>query len=240
LLEELNGKNNILLMNGAHQFLMAYRNNKPVARILVGINEKLNREKNKREGYISLFESINDPDICFPLLEQALEWLKEKGIRKVVGPISPTNGDENRGLLIKGYTGPPVLMNAYNPDYYPELLEQFGFKKYLDFFAYYLDEDLIKDERLKKIVAYAMKRYHFHIDSFDLHCLDREVADLKAIFDQSMPDTWEHLVPPSVEEIKAEINRMKKLIESEFICIARSKENEPMAVSGLFLITTRC
>ncbi|MDD5497820.1 MAG: N-acetyltransferase, partial [Atribacterota bacterium] len=146
LLEELNGKNNILLMNGAHQFLMAYRNNKPVARILVGINEKLNREKNKREGYISLFESINDPDICFPLLEQALEWLKEKGIRKVVGPISPTNGDENRGLLIKGYSGPPVLMNAYNPDYYPELLEQFGFKKYLDFFAYYLDEDLIKDE----------------------------------------------------------------------------------------------
>jgi len=234
LLEELNGKNNILLMNGPYQFLIAYRNNKPVARILVGINEKLNREKNKSEGYISLFESINDQEVCFPLLEQALEWLSEKGIRKVVGPISPTNGDENRGLLIKGYTGPPVLMNAYNPDYYPELLEQFGFKKYLDFFAYYLDEDLIKDERLKKIVAYAMKRYHFHIDSFDLHCLDREVADLKAIFEQSMPDTWEHLVPPSVEEIKAEINRMKKLIEPEFICIARSKENEPIGCVWAF------
>lgn len=234
LLEELSGKNNILLMNGPHQFFMAFKNDKPVARILVGVNEKLNQEKKKKEGYISLFESINDQQVCFSLLEEALKWLKKRNIKKVIGPVSHTNGDENRGFLVKGYTGPPVLMNAYNPDYYPELFTQYGFEKYLDFFAYYLDEDLIKDERLKKIVEYAMKRYSFHIDSFDLNNIDREAADLKKIFDRSMPDTWDHLTPPTLQEIKAEINRMKNLIEPEFICIARSKENEPIGCVWAF------
>ena len=226
LFRELSGKDNMLFMNGPHQFLMAFQDQKPVGRILVGINEKLNQERNKKEGYISLFESVNDPAVCFSLLDNATHWLKQKKMETVVGPISPTNGDEGRGFLVKGFDGPPVLMNVYNPAYYPHLFEQYGMKKHLDFFAYYLDENLLKEKRLQRIVDYAIKRYRFHIDPFNLHRIDREAADLKSIFDQAMPDTWNHLTPPSLSEIKAEIHRMKHLIDPDLIYIARSDKNE--------------
>ena len=70
LLKELTGKDNILFMNGPYQFLMAYKNDQPVARVLVGINEKLNEKKNMSDGYLSLFESVNNQDICFSLLDK--------------------------------------------------------------------------------------------------------------------------------------------------------------------------
>ena len=49
-----------------------------------------------------------------------------------------------------------------------------------------------------------------------------------------MPDTWNHLSPPSLNEIKTEINRMKRLIDPDLIYIARSNENKPIGCVWAF------
>ena len=110
-----------------------------MGRVMAGINEKLNREKKKNEGYISLFESVNNPAVASALFQAAAGWLNKRGISVMVGPVSPTNGDDSRGVLIKGFDGPPVLMNSYNPPYYQEFFNGFGFEKQMDLFAYHLE-----------------------------------------------------------------------------------------------------
>lgn len=227
MLKSLSGKNNPLLSNGPHTFFIAYKDGKIVGRLLTGVNTKLNREKNKNEGYISLFESINDEEVAFSLLDKAIEWLKSRGMSSVVGPVSPTNGDDNRGMLIKGFDGPPVFMNSYNPPYYVKLFETYGFEKDMDLLAYYLDGNSLDDARYGKAAEYAMKKFNFRIEKFNKKNIEKEIADIKAILDDAMPASWEHLTPPSIEEIRKEVHTLAKFMDNDLVYIARSGD-EPI------------
>ncbi|HHU82487.1 MAG TPA: N-acetyltransferase [Firmicutes bacterium] len=231
LTRTLLGENNPLLANGPHTFFLAYEESgsgrKIAGRVMVGINEKLNREKKKNEGYISLFESVNNKEAAFALFQAAAGWLKKRGISVMVGPVSPTNGDDSRGVLIKGFDGPPVLMNSYNPPYYQEFFHEFGFEKQMDLFAYHLEGAEMDVERYGRVVAYAMKRYNFRIDRFDRKNLPREAEDIKKILDLAMPATWEHLTPPALEEIFKEMRALIRFMDEDLVYIARSGD-EPI------------
>jgi len=229
----LEGKNNPLFTNGPHTFYLALEEGQVVGRLLVGVNTKLNREKGKNEGYISLFEVVDDQKAAFALFEAAAAWLRQRGLTSMVGPVSPTNGDDNRGILIKGFDGPPVLMNSYNPPYYQRFFEAYGFEKNMDLFAFYLDVNNLDTERFARVVSYAMQKYHFQIDRFDRTRLEREIRDIKTILDLAMPATWEHLTPPSVEEIRAEVQSLLQFMDPDLVYIARSGTEPIGFVVGL-------
>lgn len=228
LLRTLLGKDNPLFMSGEHSFFIAYKDKKAVGRILVGINESLNEQKNAEDGYFSLFESIEDKEVAFAILDKASEWLKERGKKVFKGPVSPTNGDDYRGLLVEGFNGPPVLMNSYNHEYYVKFFEEYGLIKHLDLFAYYFDVNCAKMERYEKVSNYAMERYKFQIDTINLKNIDNEMKDIKSILDIAMPAEWEDLTPPTLEEVRAEGAKLKPLADEELILIARS-EGRPIA-----------
>lgn len=225
LIKTLEGKDNPLFMSGFHGFFMAYREGKPIGRICVGINQSLNQKKNQHDGYICLFESVNDKEVAFTLFDKAIQWLKEREIDTVKGPVSPTNGDDNRGLLVMGFDGAPVLMNSYNPEYYVNFFDEYGFEKHLDLFAYYYDVDKVDIERYARPVEFAMKRYNFHVDRIDLKDIEKEMRDVKRILDIAMPEDWEDLTPPTLEEIRAEGKALVAMADPDLIYIARSEGN---------------
>lgn len=225
MLKTLLGKDNPLFMEGEHAFFIANYNEKPAGRICVGINESLNEKKNAEDGYITLFESIENKEVAFALFNKAVEWLKERGKRVVKGPVSPTNGDDSRGLLVEGFDGAPVLMNSYNPKYYVDFFEEYGFVKHLDLYAYYHDiRTAVNMERHGRVAEYAMKRYNFRVDSIDLKNIDKEMEDIKKVLDIAMPEEWEDLTPPTLEEVRAEGARLKPLADEDLILIARSED----------------
>lgn len=53
-------------------------------------------------GPYTLFMVEDDNSYIARLLVGANNWLREHGIDMVTGPISPTNGDDFRGVLISG------------------------------------------------------------------------------------------------------------------------------------------
>ena len=99
----VNGIDNFLNESGPNLKIAAYKDNKIAGRLLVGINNHLNEAKGFKEGYISLFESINDDEVAFKLLEYAEKWLKDKGMELMKGPLSLPGGDDNRGFLIDNF-----------------------------------------------------------------------------------------------------------------------------------------
>ncbi|MCM8711145.1 hypothetical protein M2651_08900 [Clostridium sp. SYSU_GA19001] len=227
LLNTLLGKDNPLFMSGEHAFFMAYLNGEAAGRICVGINKNLNEKKNVKEGYITLFESIENKEVAFALFDKAIEWLRGRRQKLVKGPISPTNGDDYKGLLIKGFDGSPVLMNSYNPEYYINFFEDYGFVKHLDLYAYYHNLHTINMDRYSKIADYAMKKYNFTVDEINLKDMDKEMEDIKKVLDISMPEEWEELIPPTKEEIRAEGAKLKPMADKNLIVIARS-EGKPI------------
>lgn len=195
--DTLNIKKNPLLKLGPHAFFLAYRDGKIAGRIGVGIDEKLNAAKKRKEGYFTLFESVAD----------------------------------YRGLLISGFGSPPVLMDSYNPKYYVDFFDMYGFEKSFDRFAYWFDLRPPVPERMILGVNYAMQRYQFTVDPIDLKKLDSEMVGIKEIIDRTMPEDWPDMIPPSLEEIRAEAQRLLQVAEPDLIQIARTLDGKPIGFS---------
>ena len=222
----LQGKGNPLFANGDQRFFMVYNGKKPVARVLVGIDEELNRIRGFKQGYFSMFECIDDYDACEMMLDEAFEWLKEQGMEKVIGPLSPSNGDDRKGFVVMG-GGQPVLQNAYTKDYYPALIERYGFAKNDDHFAYFFNPGIFSFERHEKVVNYTMKKYGFRVDKLDPKNIEKEARDIKQILDNSLPDSWDYLVPPSLEGVIHEFKALVPLYDGNYCYIAR-KGDKPI------------
>jgi hypothetical protein len=196
----LKGKGNPLFENGDQAFFMVYKGRKPVGRVLVGIDEELNRVRGFRQGFFSMFECIDDEQAARALLDTSLKWLQERGMDTVIGPLSPSNGDDRKGFVVMG-EGSPVLLNAYTKDYYPKLVEDYGFFKNDDHFAYLFRPEDFDIEKHRAAVEYAKKKGGFRVDKLNAKDIEGEARDIKRILDNSVPEEWDYLVTPSLEEI---------------------------------------
>ncbi|NLC65657.1 MAG: hypothetical protein GX752_01790, partial [Clostridium sp.] len=205
----ITGKNNFLNQAGKNIRVIAYKDGKPVGRLLVGINNDLNKQKNYKEGYISLYESIDDNDVSHELLKYAEIFLKKENIEKIKGPLSLPGGDDYRGFIIDNFKDPTLVMNSYNKEYYNKQFLDFGFEKYMDVYAFKseFDRDVLK--RYARIVPYAQKKYKFSVRKLDLKNLDKEMKDIKEVIDNAMPKEWDDFIPPNEKEIALIAKQLK-------------------------------
>lgn len=110
-----------------------------IGRIAAFINKKY---KNKGDelptGGIGFFECINNQQAADLLLDNAKHWLISKGMEAMDGPINFGERDRWWGLITQGYLPPLYCMN-YNPPYYQELLENYGFKPFYNQLCFGMD-----------------------------------------------------------------------------------------------------
>ncbi len=213
---------------GPHTFLMAWDNNMPLGRILVGINKKKNLKSNRQVGYFGYLEMVNSSNVSKCLMDYAISWLKKHEINTLLGPVCPDDDVEGRGLLIEGFDSPPVLMNSYHPVYYRKLLEEYEFTKDTDFFAYYSNKIADLKAKVEKVSTFAIQKFRFRIDKINLKFLDREIKDIIKIIDTIISDSreeengFEYANPPTYEELSLEVKKFLPFLDQDLIYIARS------------------
>jgi len=230
-----NPKRNALLNLGPYQFFLALKDGKTVGRIGVGIDNHLNEHKGYKSSYFTLFECIDDYETATVLFDKVCTWARENGAEFITGPQSPTNGDDYRGLLIKGFDSPPTLMNSYNPPYYQEFFERYGFAKNFDRNAYYID--IANSEvpaGFTKTVEYAKKRYGYRIAPIDMSRFKEQIEALVQVAVSSWPNDWPDMVPPTADEVRAEVSKLKPLIDPNLVYFAWDKNNKPVGVGVTF------
>ncbi len=226
--KSIRGENNMLSKSGPFTLIVAYKNDIPCGRLCVGINEHLNEAKKYKEGYISLFECIADKEVADKLLSFAEEWLKKKNMERIIGPLSLPGGDDNRGFIIDNFDDPTLVMNTYNKEYYNDYFTDYGFRKYLDCYAYKVNISEGINERYQNLVPYAMEKYKFKLNKLDLNNIDKEMMDIKSIIEQAMPEEWDDFIPPSEEEIKIIAEQLIPVADPDLIYIARTNEGKPI------------
>ena len=105
---------------------------KPAGRIAAFINKKY---KNKGDdvpvGGVGFFESVNNQEVAFLLLDSARSWLKAEGMEAMDGPINFGERDRWWGMVTKGFIEPMYCMN-YNPPYYVDLFKAYGFRPFFE------------------------------------------------------------------------------------------------------------
>lgn len=223
----LDPSNNKFLSGGEHSFFMAFKGKKPVARILAGINAPMTQKTGIVWSYFSLFEAENE-ESGKAVLDAAAEYCKSHGAVKLLGPFSPTNGEDSRGLLVEGFDGPPVLLSPYNPPWYKELFEKYGLQKYRDLYAFKIETVNTPLERFRKGVNYAKKRYKFDAKKADLNNFEGELKDIYRILTESTPSDWDTGVP-TWEQVREEGKTLKSMADPDYVYIARTQEGRPIA-----------
>lgn len=222
----LSGKGNPLFENGDQEFFMVYKGKKPVGRVLVGIDEQLNAARGFKQGFFSMFECIDDLEACKALLDASLDWLQRKGMERVIGPLSPSNGDDRKGFVVMGQ-GQPVLLNAHTKKYYPKLVENYGFEKNDDHFAYLFSPEDFDIMRHEKAVEYARKKGGFRVEKLNVKDVIGEATDIKKILDNSVPEEWDYLSAPSLEAVIDEFKNLMQFYDGHYCYITR-KGDEPI------------
>ncbi len=218
----LDPKTNGMLTRGPYRILLAVRGGRPVARILAGIDEEANTLRKVRNGWFALFECLEDDrDAAEALVDQVVDWMRSNGIRKLLGPLSASGGDDSKGFLVRGHDTQAAYLCSHNPEWYAPFFQAHGFDQVHHLYAYYLHKDDIPMERFSRVVEYAKQRYSFRVDPLDFDHLERELEDIQKILSEAILESWEDLTPPDVSALRKEANALKRYADPDLLHIAR-------------------
>jgi uncharacterized protein YjgD (DUF1641 family) len=135
------------------KFWTAWNDKKCVGRVGAIINHNYNDKIGKKMGRVSRIEFVDDKEVSKALFGIAENWLKEKDMDAVHGPLGFTNFD-NQGLLIEGFNYLPSIASVMHQPYYQTHFENNGFEKEIDWveFRLTIDEVPEKAQRLAEII----------------------------------------------------------------------------------------
>lgn len=117
------------------EFFLAWKDNKPVGRIMTLINNRYNEIKKEKNGRFSFMECYNDREVFHALITKAEEWLRNRGMVKIVGPMGFSDKDP-QGFQIEGFEYPFLFTAPTNSPYMPAMLEAEGYTKEIDLVNY--------------------------------------------------------------------------------------------------------
>lgn len=230
LRKKLNKKKSSFLKHNEAEFFVAYKDGEPVGRIAAIKNNIHNQRYNKKDGFFGFFECINDQEVANALFDKAVEWLKSKGLNTIYGPTSYSTNDEV-GLLVEGFDSPPFVMMPYNPEYYKTLIENYGFRKAKDLYAWYYDPTLPIDERLEKLTEKVISRGNFRVRYIDLKNMDSEVEKIVDIYHDSWSENY-MFIPLTEEEKKEVAEFLGSIVYPDLVIVIENKEGEAVAFSA--------
>ena len=125
-------KNKTFRFGEVSRWILKDDDGRSIGRIAAFVNKKYkNKGDEQKTGGIGFFECINDQLAADMLFDVAKDWLMKRGMEAMDGPINFGERDRWWGLVVKGFKPPIYLMN-YNPSYYQELFENYGFKNFFN------------------------------------------------------------------------------------------------------------
>lgn len=123
-------KNKSFRFGEAIRWILKDAEGKLVGRIAAFTNRKYrNKGDEVPVGGIGFFDCINNQEAADMLFDVAKHWLLQRGMEAMDGPINFGERDRWWGLLTEGFM-PPVYCLNYNPPYYKELFERYGFRDF--------------------------------------------------------------------------------------------------------------
>ncbi len=218
----LNTEKNPFYKHAQIELFIAYRGKEPVGRIAAIKNDMHLKYHNDGTGFFGFFECINDKEIASRLFDAAAGWIKARGLKSIMGPANPSSNDD-WGLLIEGFEIPPAFMMPYNPPYYIELIESYGFRKEKDLNGYKItDEGVVKVEKINRMVNAIRERYKIEIKKVNMRDYAGELKKVKFVYNRAWAPNW-GFIPFTDEEIDAVAADMKPLIEPNLLLFVESE-----------------
>lgn len=179
-------KNKFFRNGEAIRWLLTDENNQTVGRVAAFIDRKTAFNNEQPTGGMGFFECINDKDAAFMLFDACKNWLGERGMEAMEGPVNFGDRDRWWGLLVDGFDFEPNYCMPYNFSYYKDLFEAYGFKNFFNQYTYYRE---IKKEGLDPIIEKKAERIQqnpsYHFEHLTKDKLEKYTDDFRNIYNRA-------------------------------------------------------
>jgi hypothetical protein len=210
------------------ELFLARSGGEPVGRIAAILNNNHNRYHGERTAFFGFFESINQKEVAAALLDQAAQWAKSKGMTQLRGPMNYST-NETVGLLVEGFDSSPCLMMTHNPPYYAEMIENAGFEKAKDLYAWWLLTEKGLNKKIERVGERVLRDQGIRVRMIDMKKFWEDVAVIKKIYNDAWSTNW-GFVPMTDAEFEHMAKDLKTIVDPRVLLIAE-KDGEPVAFS---------
>lgn len=214
------------------RYFIARRDGKPVGTIAGILNDNHNQHWNEQVGFFGLFEVLDDREAAEALLQAAEDFVRSAGMTTIRGPFNFSTNEEC-GLLVDGWNGPPVIMMTYNPRYYQPFIEGAGYTKAMDLLAYTTDLTRYKPDgtginpKLLRVAQKTKERHSITVRPIDWAHFDEEIQRVKQVYNAAWSKNW-GFVPLTEAEMEHLARGLKSIVDPKTIFFAE-KEGKPIA-----------
>ena len=208
------------------RWILVDGNQKTIGRIAAFIDHDKNKEGNIPFGGIGFFECIQNESAAFHLFDTAKSWLQKQGMKAMHGPINFGENDKFWGLLIEGFQSPSYGMN-YNPPYYIDFFESYGFTKAYDQLTNVLNAEKPLSQRFTRISDWVMNKKEYSFKHFSMAKKEQFFADFMEIYNDAWRD-FDNFTPIDLATIRDSFRQLKPIMDEKVIWFAYYN-NEPIA-----------
>jgi len=215
----------------AKRWVMYDEQNNLVGRVAAFYNEKYFQQFGKKIGGIGFFECINNQQSANELFDTCKNWLIQHGIEGMDGPINFGEKDRFWGLMVSGFKNPSYLEN-YNPPYYRQLFENYGFVKNVEQSTSEITSDTFNLERFSKIAQRVLTNPLYKFEHYRQKDTKKFAADFLEIYNQA----WSHRVDftsMTLDRVQTVLKSIKPILVEDLTWFAYAN-NEP---AGFFINT---
>lgn len=226
--EMFNKRKHPFFLHSDAEFFLASRGGEVVGRIAAIENRQHNEYYNDRVGFFGFYECIKDNKVSNALYDSAAEWLRSRGLTSMRGPENYSSND-SYGFLAEGFASSPVVLTSYNPPYYLDLAEKYGFLKVKDLYAYYMDKGTPLPQKLIHVTDAIRKKTGIVVRQLDTQQFDDELVRIKNIYNSAWSDNW-GFVPMTDEELDYLVKLLRPILKPKLVFIGEVN-GEPAAFS---------
>ena len=144
---------------------LAWQEGRVVGRVMGLINHRLNKFRNTNEARFAFFDCIDDQEVASALLTAVEEWARFKGKDCIIGPLGFTNLDPE-GVLVEGHGERASIGTWWHPPYTPQLIENAGYRKEIDWVTYFVDITKPRPAVYDKIAQRVLSRTEYRLMEF--------------------------------------------------------------------------
>lgn len=226
--KQLCRRNNPFFEHAEMALFTAWHNGRMVGRCSAQIDHAHLATHQDGTGFFGFFDTIDDPRAAQALIAAAGQWCRARGMQRLRGPFSLCINEEI-GVMVEGFDLPSMLLTPYHRPHQGQMAEAAGLSPVKDVLTWDYDCNAPLPARARQAYDAVIALPEVRFRPIDRRHLAREMAIVRAIFNEAWADNW-CFVPWSDAELAKAVKEFELVLIDRLAMIAEI-DGEPVAIA---------
>ncbi len=233
------GADSLFYRHGETRLFVCHQEGQPVGRIVASVDHDFPHQE---VGHFGYFEACPEKSCTEKLMQASEEWLREKGKKRIEGPIN-LNILAGYRLQTTGFDTQAFPGEPRNPKYYPNLLGSLGYREVALWHSWDISPWALLGLRafdwLQRSRRRATRARGYRIEALRTGCLEEEIRKIHYLVHEIFTDNYGFSPIDLAEHTQMQSGMMDGSTKVAGAFLYHSTKREPVGFSyGFFMDQT--